>query len=121
MTEVTIWHNPRCSKSRATLALLEAEGHAPRVRRYLDDPPGAAEIAAVLAALGTGPMALVRRGEPGFAAAGIDAGSDTAEIARALAADPRLIERPVVICAGRAAIGRPPEAVRAILPGAGPR
>jgi len=121
VSDITIWHNPRCSKSRATLALLEAEGHAPRVRRYLDEPPSAEEIAVVLDALGAPPFTLVRTCEPEFATAGIGPQSDAAAVSRALAAHPRLIERPVVICGARAAIGRPPEAVRAILPAPGQR
>lgn len=112
---VTIWHNPRCSKSRETLALLEARGVAPTVRRYLDDAPSAAEIRAALRALGLPAAALVRKGEAAYKAAGLGPESGEAELVAAMAAQPVLIERPVVFAGNRAAIGRPPEAVLAIL------
>lgn len=110
MTEVTIWHNPRCSKSRAALALLQARGIAPKIRLYLDNPPSAAEIEQVLARLGVAPDALARKTEPEYRP-----GTSPADLIAAMAATPKLIERPVVIAGGRAAIGRPPEAVLAIL------
>lgn len=109
---VIIWHNPRCSKSRATLALLEGRGFAPEVVRYLDAPPAAAEIIAAAALLGMPLRDLARRGEAAWQ--GLE-GADDAALAAAMAAHPILIERPVVFANGRAAIGRPPEAVLAIL------
>ncbi|MEV1292871.1 arsenate reductase (glutaredoxin) [Pseudonocardia sp. NPDC049635] len=110
-----IWHNPRCSKSRATLALLQEHGVEPTVRRYLDDPPARAELERALAELGTDdPLALVRTGEPAFREQGLkDADRDT--LLDALAAEPRLIERPLVRSGGRAVLGRPPENVLALL------
>ncbi len=113
--DVVIWHNPRCSKSRATLALLEERGIRPRVRRYLDEPPTEDEIRAVLAALGRPAAALLRAKEPEAKALGLGPDSPEEQIIAALAAHPRLIERPVVIRGGRARIGRPPEAVLEIL------
>lgn len=107
----TIWHNPRCSKSRATLALLEARGIAVEVRLYLDDPPSREELRRTLDALGLQAIDLVRTGEPAFAALGLTRGTDEAALVAAMAAHPRLIERPVVLHDGRAALGRPPEAV----------
>lgn len=109
-----IWHNPRCSTSRATLALLEAQGIAPDIRLYLQDPPTEAELRAVLKALGQPARALVRQKEPAFREAGLsDQSCDDALIA-AMAAQPVLIERPLVLHDGRAALGRPPEAVLAL-------
>ncbi|ANY06475.1 arsenate reductase (glutaredoxin) [Pseudonocardia sp. HH130630-07] len=112
---VEIWHNPRCSKSRATLALLTGHGVEPVVRRYLDDPPTRAEIESALAALGTDdPRAIARRSEVAFRAQGlVDADRDT--VLDALAADPSLIERPFVRVGERAVLGRPPENVLTLL------
>ncbi|MCB2128442.1 MAG: arsenate reductase (glutaredoxin) [Rhodobacteraceae bacterium] len=111
MAETVIWHNPRCSKSRATLALLEARGIAPRVRLYLQDAPDAAELGAALAALGLPASALVRSGEALFRDLGLGKDTDDAALIAAMAAHPALIERPLVLHGDRAAIGRPPEAV----------
>lgn len=108
-----IWHNPRCSKSRETLALLHAHGIAPEVRLYLDDPPSGEEIRAALAALGCPATGLVRRGEALFRDLGL-AGAGEAALIAAMAAHPVLIERPLVLHGGRAALGRPPEAVLAL-------
>lgn len=108
-----IWHNPRCSKSRETLALLHAQGIAPEVRLYLDGAPSEAEIRAALAALGCPATGLVRRGETLFRDLGL-AGTGEAALIAAMVAHPVLIERPLVLHAGRAALGRPPEAVLAL-------
>jgi arsenate reductase len=109
-----IWHNPRCSKSRETLALIEGKGIAPTVVEYLKTPPSPAELARVLALLGKGPRDIVRRKEA--AEAGINpAGLSDAELIAALCANPAAIERPIVVTADRAAIGRPPESVLDIL------
>ncbi|MEX1828817.1 arsenate reductase (glutaredoxin) [Luteibacter sp. CQ10] len=110
---LAIWHNPRCSKSRETLALLQARGLEPAVVEYLKTPPSAAEIDAVLTMLGIGPRELMRRGEAEYASVSADASRDA--LIAAMVAMPKLIERPVVIHDGKAAIGRPPEAVLAIL------
>ena len=112
---VTIWHNPRCSKSRETLALIEAQGIEPMVRLYLKDVPGVGEIAAAVDRLEIAAIELVRRNEKSFAAAGIDDQSPERIVLGATAADPKLIERPIVFANGKAAIGRPPEAVLDIL------
>jgi arsenate reductase (glutaredoxin) len=110
MKRAEIWHNPRCSKSRQTLALLQEQDVAVEVVRYLDDPPNAARIREVLAMLGRTPEELVRRGESLFKELGLSDAGDEALI-RAMAEHPRLIERPVVIFDGHAALGRPPEGV----------
>lgn len=114
---VTIYHNPRCSKSRQTLALLESRGVKPRVVEYLKTPPDRATIVALLRKLGIDAGQLVRRKEPEFAALGLDAaGVSEDELIDAMASHPKLIERPVVVVDRRARIGRPPEAVLEILP-----
>jgi arsenate reductase len=115
MSKVTIWHNPRCSKSRQTLALLEARGLEIEIRRYLDDPPEEEELRLALARLALPALALVRRKEAEFAAEGLSADSGEDELIVAMARCPKLIERPVVLAGERAALGRPPEAVLEIL------
>lgn len=113
-TGVTIWHNPRCGKSRATLALLTERGIVPEVRLYLEAPPTRAELEEVLRKLGQPAAALVRWKEAGVPE-GLTPEAPEAAILDALVAHPRLIERPVVIRADKARIGRPPEAVAEIL------
>ncbi len=115
MSALTILHNPRCSKSRATLALLEARGLAPRVVEYLKDPPSAAELAAIAKKLGLAPEALVRKGEDVYKAKYAGRVLSDAEWIAAMVTDPILIERPIVIAGARAAIGRPPERVLALI------
>lgn len=113
---VTIWHNPRCSKSRATLALLEERGIEPRIVHYLDNPPTADEITRVLGLLGRDPRELMRTGEDAYKDQGLDeAGLSDSALVEAMAATPKLIERPVVINGDKAAVGRPPESVVDIL------
>jgi arsenate reductase (glutaredoxin) len=116
VSEVRIYHNPRCSKSRATLALLEERGIAPEVVEYLKTPPSVAELSGILDALGLEPRELMRRDEVEYGALGLDRaelGRD--ELIAAMVANPKLIERPIVVRDGKAAIGRPPEAVLAVL------
>lgn len=114
-----IWHNPRCSKSRATLGLLEDAGVTADVRRYLDDPPSPDELRRVLDLLGMQPWELVRTGEHAYRELGMagwertDAAAET--WVEAMAEHPRLIQRPVVIDGDRAVLGRPPEDVRELL------
>lgn len=115
MSEVEIWHNPRCSKSRATLALIEARGIAPAIRLYQTDPPDADEIRAALHLLGLPASALIRSGEALFKELGLSPDSDEEELIAAMARHPKLIERPVVLANGMAALGRPPERVLDIL------
>ncbi|AKS46804.1 arsenate reductase [Octadecabacter temperatus] len=112
-TQLTIWHNPRCTKSRQTLALLQENGHQPAVRLYLMDAPSEAEIVAVRNALGVTADAMMRKGEKLFRELGLRDASE-AELIAAMVANPILIERPIVISDGKAAIGRPPEAVLGI-------
>ena len=112
----TIWHNPRCSKSRQTLELLRSKGVEPAIREYLKDPPSKAEVEKLIDLLGGDPHDLIRDGEPEFKALGkkkADLGK--ADIAKAVAAHPILLQRPIVVAGSRAAIGRPPEAVLPLL------
>ncbi len=115
-TTVTIYHNPRCSKSRATLALLQDRGIEPRIVRYLETPPSADDVLDLARKLGRPVVALLRRKEPEYRALGLSDETDDATAAAAVAAHPRLLERPIVVAGERAAIGRPPEAVLEILP-----
>jgi arsenate reductase len=113
---VRIYHNNRCSKSRATLALLEQRGDEVEVINYLDTPPSATELVVLLRQLGMAARELLRTGEDEYRSLELDdpALDDDALIA-AMVAHPKLIERPIVVANGKAAIGRPPEAVLAIL------
>ena len=113
----TIYHNPRCSKSRETLALLEEKGIAAEVVLYLETPPDAARLTELIAQLGfKSARDLMRKGESEYAELGLDNPAlDEAALIAALAAHPRLIERPIVVNGNKAAIGRPPENVLAVL------
>ena len=114
---VRIYHNTRCSKSRGTLELLQARGIEPEIVNYLDTPPSHEELRCLLGLLGLAPRQLLRTGEAEYAELGLaDPALDEEAILAAMAAHPRLIERPIVVADGKAAIGRPPEAVLAILP-----
>lgn len=112
----TIYHNPRCSKSRQTLALLEERGISPRIVEYLKTPPSAAELKTILKRLGLRPRDLMRKGEPLYAELGLkDRDLDDDALIALMVANPMLIERPIVVRGGKAAIGRPPESVLEIL------
>ncbi len=113
---VTIYHNPRCSKSRQTLKLLEDRGIRPVIVEYLKSPPEAAVLAKILAQLGMAPRDLLRKQEPPYETLGLGQPSlSDAAIIEAMVENPILIERPIVVADGKAAIGRPPEAVLALL------
>jgi len=113
---VRILHNPRCSKSRTTLALLQERGIDPEITHYLDSPPCAEELRSILKMLGMQPRELMRRGESEYRMLGLDqAGLGDDELIDAMVAHPRLIERPIVIANHKAAIGRPLQAVLDIL------
>lgn len=115
MNEIVIYHNPRCSKSRAALELLEANGVEPEVVRYLEQPPTRAELEALLGQLGLAPRDLVRRGETLFRELGLSLESPAEDLLNAMAEHPILIERPIVVRGDRAVLGRPPESVLELL------
>ncbi len=107
-----IYHNPRCSKSRATLKLLEDHGVDTEVIRYLDTPPDADTLRELLRRLGIGARELLRRGEAAFRDNGLDDPAlDEAALIAAMVKHPILIERPIVVVGEAAVIGRPPERV----------
>jgi len=112
MSEVTIWHNPRCSKSRATLSLLEEHGLDPKIVEYLKTPPSAEELKSVLKKLHMKPRELMRKGEDVYKELNLaDESLSDDKLIDAMVKNPVLIERPVVLYAARAALGRPPENV----------
>ena len=111
----TIWHNPRCSKSRETLALIEEKGEQPTIRKYLEDAPSVEEIRDILGLLGIEPRALMRTKEALYKEQGLADVADDEALIKAMADNPKLIERPVVIKNGKARLGRPPETVLEIL------
>ncbi|MBT8447223.1 MAG: arsenate reductase (glutaredoxin) [Gammaproteobacteria bacterium] len=114
--DVVIYHNPRCSKSRQTLALLRERGIEPDIIEYLKTPPSAAELRRLVKLLGMAPRDLMRRKEAPFKDRNLGDPSLTDDaLISAMHEDPVLIERPIVVRGDRAAIGRPPEAVLEIL------
>ena len=115
MADFTIYHNPRCSKSRTTLALLEEHGIEPKIVEYLKNPPTAAELKAIVGKLGIKPQDLVRKGEDVYREKYAGKSLTDAQWIAAMVKDPVLIERPIVIRGKRAVIGRPPEAIAALL------
>lgn len=113
---VEIYHNPRCSKSRQTLQLLEENGFQPRITEYLKTPPDKAELERILDMLGMQPRELMRKKESEYREAGLDNPDLTREqLIQSMIDHPKLIERPIVIYHGKAALGRPPEQVLDIL------
>lgn len=113
---VTIYHNPRCSKSRQALSLLRERGIEPETVLYLSRPPDAEELRRIIETLGIGPRELLRKNEKEYRALGLDRPDvDPEDLIEAMAAHPRLIQRPIVIKAGRGVIGRPPERLLDIL------
>ena len=115
MSEVTIYHNPRCSKSRQTLELLKEKSIEPEVVEYLKTPPNAAELKDILSKLGLSADELMRKKEAIYKELGLAGVSDENELITAMVNNPKLIERPIVIKGDKAAIGRPPELVLDIL------
>jgi arsenate reductase len=114
--QVTIYHNPKCAKSRETLQLLKERGIEPRVVEYLKTPPNKTELEHLLALLDMEPRALLRTKEPEYKQAGLaDPKLSRAAIVRAMLEHPKLIERPIVVVGKKAALGRPPESVLKIL------
>lgn len=111
-----IYHNPRCSKSRATLQLLQDQGLEPEIVLYLENPPSANELSSILKKLGRTPRELIRSGEAEYRSLGLSEPTLSDEqLVLAMVKSPKLIERPIVLANGRAAVGRPPESVLEIL------
>ena len=117
MSTVTIWHNPRCSKSRQALSLLEENSVSAEVVKYLETAPTAEEIKSLLKKLGIQPRELMRTKEELYKELGLKEVTDSDKLIGAMAENPKLIERPVVIIGDRAVIGRPPEKVIELVKG----
>lgn len=115
MAMITLWHNPRCSKSRQALALLQEAGAQVTLRLYLKDAPDLAEVERLQAALDLPALAMMRKGEKAFKEAGLDKDTSEAELRSAMLAHPILIERPIAVRGEKAVIGRPPEDVLMLL------
>ncbi|MGM0524581.1 MAG: arsenate reductase (glutaredoxin) [Pseudomonadota bacterium] len=115
MSTLSIFHNPRCSKSRQTLALLEEKGYQPEIVEYLKTPPNASDIERILTMLDKQPKDLMRHKETIYKDLGLADEQDREKLITAMVNNPKLIERPIVINGDKAAIGRPPESVLDIL------
>ena len=117
MTDLTLYHNPRCSKSRGALELLQDRGLTPTVVRYLDEPLDAAQIQGLLKKLGLGARQILRTGEDEYKTLNLaDASLSEAQLIAAIAAHPKLMERPILAVGDKAVIGRPPEQILELLP-----
>jgi arsenate reductase len=117
MTDLTLYHNPRCSKSRGALELIEARGLSPNVVRYLETPLNAAQIKALLGKLGIRARQLLRTGEDEYKMLQLaDESLSEAQLIDAIAQHPKLMERPILEVGDKAVIGRPPENVLELLP-----
>jgi arsenate reductase (glutaredoxin) len=113
---ITLYHNPRCSKSREALALLRAQGQEPDIRLYLDMPPSIKELKTLLEQLDIGARELLRKGEDAYKLLGLaDSSLSASALINAMHENPKLIERPIAVKGARAIIGRPPEAVLKLL------
>lgn len=113
---ITLYHNPRCSKSRTALALLRDHGIEPEVRLYLEQPPTAAELKQVLSKLGISARALLRKGEDAYKELNLaDESLSEKALIKAMMTHPKLIERPIAITQDQAVVGRPPENVLTLL------
>lgn len=116
MAEITIYHNPRCSKSRQSLALLEEHGVKPQIVLYLDSPPSEAGLRGLLGKLGMSARELMRKGEDVYSDKGLaDESLSEGQLIAAMVAHPILIQRPIVESGKQAVIGRPPENVLGLL------
>ena len=117
MTDLTLYHNPRCSKSRAALELLEARGLTPTIVRYLENPPSVEQLRELLSKLNLPARQLLRSGEEEYKALNLaDVSLSEEQLLSAMAAHPKLIERPILIAGARAVIGRPSEKLLELLP-----
>ena len=115
MQNITIWHNPRCSKSRAGLAYLQDKGIEPNVVKYLDNPPSPDELKDILSKLGMSAGELIRTKEAIYKELGLKGVDDEEALIEAMCQNPKLIERPIVINTNRAVVARPAEKIEEIL------
>lgn len=116
MTDVTIYHNPRCSKSRQTLTLLQERGIEPDVVLYMDNPPSKKKLRELLKMMNLSARDLLRTSEDAYKARGLsDKSLSEDDLLDAMLEEPRLIQRPIVVSGGKAALGRPPENVLGVL------
>ena len=115
MANVTIWHNPRCSKSRNAVTLLEEQGVEAKIVKYLDTPPSKEELVSLLKMLGISARELMRKKEAIYKELGLKDIEDEDALVDAMVKNPKLIERPIVIKNAKAAIGRPLENIVALL------
>jgi arsenate reductase len=115
VADITIYHNPRCSKSREALALIEAKGHTAKVVEYLKTPLNEKQIKELVSMLGVAPKDIVRTKEDAYKTAKLSAQSSDAEVIKAIVKHPVLLERPIVVKGKKAIIGRPPEAIKPLL------
>jgi arsenate reductase len=118
MNTCTLWHNPRCSKSREALALLRGRGVEPEIRLYLEQPPSLEELEGLASALGLEPLRFMRVKEPLFRELGLAAGDQRSrrQWLEILAGHPQLLERPILVAGARARLGRPPEDLLELVP-----
>lgn len=117
MTDLRLYHNPRCSKSRSALQLLEERGLKPNIVRYLETPPDAAQLQELLRKLGLSPRQLLRSGEEEYQQLNLaNPALSDAQLIEAMVSHPKLIERPILVAGDKAVVGRPPEKVLEILP-----
>jgi len=114
---ITIWHNPRCSKSREALKLLQEEGIEPKIYKYLNELPSKEEIKEILSMLGLKPREIMRTKESIYKELGLKDVEDDEKLIEAMVEHPRLIERPIVIKDGKAVIGRPSQRVIELIKG----
>lgn len=116
MPQITLYHNPRCSKSREALALLEQKGVVPSLQLYMDKPPSTAELKQLLSMLGCSARELLRTSESAYRELNLaNPELSEAQLIKAMCADPRLIQRPIAVSGERAIVGRPPEAILELL------
>ncbi|KPW27995.1 Arsenate reductase [Pseudomonas amygdali pv. mellea] len=117
MTDMTLYHNPRCSKSRGALELLQARGLTPDIVLYLETPPDAERLRDLLGKLGITARQLLRTGEDDYKQLNLaDPSLSDEQLIAAMAAHPKLIERPILVAGDKAVIGRPPENILELLP-----
>jgi len=115
MSTIKIFHNPRCSKSRKTLEIIQQQGHTPEIIKYLDSPPSEEEIELVLTRLNMQPRDLMRKGEAEYKQFFTDESLTKTELISLMHQYPKVIERPIVLSNNQAVIGRPPESVLDII------